>query len=762
MDSTTDSESSSTQDHIQTPLDSKSSDIVSGPATLKKLDATPTLESLQTDEQRRVLDIVADLRKCGLESVLSLPQLVVCGDQSSGKSSLLEALTEIPFPRNDNLCTRYATEIILRRAAVESLTIKVIPDSKRPVTEQATIRAFKAFITSFDELPAIMNQASALMGIDGASASGPRTGAFARDVLSVEIEGPARPQLTLVDLPGLIQTKTKGVSDADIDMVNEITDHYISQPRTICLAVVSATNDYANQGILTKVRKVDPDGERTLGVITKPDRLIPGSGLEQSFITLARNEDVFFKLGWHVIKNRSFEEADNSFLERNLSEDSFFRRSNFKTMPEEHLGIAALRDRLSSVLFSHVKQELPKLREDLQTALSDSKSQAGILGKPRTTASDCKDYMITLSLAFYDVCKAAVNGHYQGNYFTQNPDATFSVTSPASIRRLRAVVQVMNTTFSDTVRTKGHKYHINKSSSASKTEPTPPGTEDVDPYNPLRRNLPVALSKSEALDWVQNVVLRSRGPELLGNFNPLAIGELFWEQSARWKQLALDHIDNVSMVCGRFLDALLKDQSPKDMQPRVWSVMIQEVLATRKDASIRELDQIWDDLRHFPINYNHYYTDMVKKQQMERSKGSLSEAIKAATSHTRLPNCNSDHTTASVDVDLAFLKYSEDIDPDMNQGSCEDVLDCLLAIYKVQQKTFIANVTTQVIERHIVRDLEGIFCPVSVHLLSEAELLGLASEPMSTRTQRSFLEDRIKKLEGGHAILRSVLASSVL
>lgn len=623
------------------------------------------------------------MRKCGLESDLSLPQLVVCGDQSSGKSSLLEALTEIPFPRNDNLCTRYATEIILRRATVESLTIKVIPDSKRPASEQETIKAYKASITNFDQLPTIMNQASALMGIDGLSASGLKTSAFARDVLSVEIEGPARPQLTLVDLPGLIQTKTKGVSDADIDVVNEITDHYILQPRTICLAVVSATNDYANQGILTKVRKVDPDGERTLGVVTKPDRLIQGSGLEQSFIALARNEDVFFKLGWHVIKNRSFEEATNSFLERNLSEDSFFRRSNFKVLPKEHLGIAALRDRLSSVLFNHVKQELPKLREDLQTALSDSKSQADMLGKSRSTTGDCKDYMISLSLAFYDVCKAAVNGHYQGNYFTQNPDTVFSVTSPASIRRLRAVVQEMNTTFSDTVRTKGHKYHISKPSNTSKTEPTTLGTEDVALQSPSPIKLPVELSRSEALDWVKEVLVRSRGPELLGNFNPLVIGELFWEQSAKWQQLALDHIDNVSMICGRFLDALLKEKSPKDMQPRIWSSMICEVLNARKNASIHELGQMWEDLRHFPINYNHYYTDMVKKQQIERTKESLSKAIKTATSHAPMPQCSSNHTTASVDIDLAVLKFSENIDPDMKQVSCEEALDCLLAIYKV-------------------------------------------------------------------------------
>jgi hypothetical protein len=114
----------------------------SGPANRVRITKgdvdTGFLEELQTDEQRRIIDTVAQVRKCGLESVLSLPQLVVCGDQSAGKSSVLEALTEIPFPRNEDLCTRFATEIILRRAPNDSLTIKIIPDSQRPTDEQTT------------------------------------------------------------------------------------------------------------------------------------------------------------------------------------------------------------------------------------------------------------------------------------------------------------------------------------------------------------------------------------------------------------------------------------------------------------------------------------------------------------------------------------------------------------------------------------------------------------------------------------------------
>ncbi|OBT59999.1 hypothetical protein VE03_10544, partial [Pseudogymnoascus sp. 23342-1-I1] len=377
-------------------------DSLQAPDGSEELNITASLEDLQTDEQRRVLDTVAQVRKCGLDSILSLPQLVVCGDQSAGKSSVLEALTEIPFPRNDNLCTRYATEIDLRRGEVNTLTIKVIPDDTRPATEKEAIRAFHETITDFSQLPRVMDLATTAMGISNTDALDSQARAFARDVLSIQIEGPLRPQLTLVDIPGLIQTSTKGVSDADVDLVAEITDNYIQSPRTICLAVVAATNDAANQPILRKVRLVDPKGDRILGIITKPDRLPRGSGSESKFLELARNEDVFFKLGWHVLKNRSFEEANSSLEERNASEARYFRTSSFNTLAKENVGIDSLRARLSLLLFEHVKQELPKLRQDLEDALLEAQEELELLGARRSKATECKAYLARLSLDYYE------------------------------------------------------------------------------------------------------------------------------------------------------------------------------------------------------------------------------------------------------------------------------------------------------------------------------------------------------------------------
>lgn len=520
-----------------------------------QMSISPTLEELQTDEQRRVLDTVSQVRKCGLESVLSLPQIVVCGDQSAGKSSVLEALTEIPFPRNDNLCTRFATEICLRRDPIDSLTIRVIPDSDRPPKEREEIKKYSESISDFADLPKIMENAMKVMGISEGG------NAFARDTLNIEICGPSRPQLALVDIPGLIQTSTKGVSDEDVDLVAEITDHYIEQPRTICLAVISATHDAANQPILQKVRKFDPQGDRTLGVITKPDRLSAGSGSEVKFLELARNEDVFLKLGWHVIKNRKFEETKFSIEQRNLSEKTFFSTSNFKTLSNENVGIDALRVRLSYLLFEHVKNELPRLQNDLESALQDTQNELKTLGNPRSTALECRMYLTHLNMECYEICRAAIDGNYEHRHFTLDSDdaGAFADSKAATIplRRLRASVQLENSRFAETFEAKGHKYVFGPFDSSALIRRTQIPT-------------PRLLSKKDAMNWVGVKLKRARGTELIGNFNPQVIGELFWEQSEPWEKIARAHVEKISKSCDMFLADLLESMTTEELKRRVW------------------------------------------------------------------------------------------------------------------------------------------------------------------------------------------------
>jgi len=110
---------------------------------------------------------------------------------------------------------------------------------------------------------------------------------------------------TLVDLPGLIHATNKAQTETDKELILNLVKEYMKNPRTIILAVVSAKNDYANQIILDHCRKIDEQGRRTLGIITKPDFLREGTDNELTWIKLAQNKDIYLERGWHMLKNRS-------------------------------------------------------------------------------------------------------------------------------------------------------------------------------------------------------------------------------------------------------------------------------------------------------------------------------------------------------------------------------------------------------------------------------------------------------------------------
>lgn len=83
------------------------------------------VQSLDNEKRIRILGIIDKLRELGVSENVSLPQLVVVGDQSSGKSSLLEGLTGLSFPIDSDLCTRFATQIVLRRVPGNEAKVKV-------------------------------------------------------------------------------------------------------------------------------------------------------------------------------------------------------------------------------------------------------------------------------------------------------------------------------------------------------------------------------------------------------------------------------------------------------------------------------------------------------------------------------------------------------------------------------------------------------------------------------------------------------------
>ncbi|KAI9824015.1 MAG: hypothetical protein M1826_007548 [Phylliscum demangeonii] len=741
---------------------------------------TTSLEMLENADQRKLMDVVDQLRRTGLGDVLQLPQLVVCGDQSSGKSSVLEAITEIPFPRKENLCTRFATEIVLRRGIGISVSTKITPDKNRPMQEQERLQEFSKSIQGFEELPELIAEATTLMGLD--SVGGADAKAFAKDVLSIEICGPDCPHLTLVDLPGLIHAKNKLQSEQDIQFIRNLVNEYISNKRTIILAIISAKNDYANQIVLNDCRRVDPKGSRTLGIITKPDFLRAGSENENTWIDLLQNRDVYLELGWHMLKNREDDKLSATFEERNTSEQLFFSQGRYKEINQDLLGIRPLRTRLSRLLQVHLQRELPDLQAELQTKLREATDGLSRLGEKRSTVAEQKEYLMGVSMTIHEILKAAVQGNYEHPFFGPI-DREVAVDKPANISRLRAVIQHLNLAFAKKMRLQGHKYAIGNAIPVVDVEPEdsdgvskpPPvkeasisddqqNSESDEPFDeePSPTGFaPKRLSRAGALSWVLAVLQRTRGRELPGNFNPMLISQLFWEQSEPWEACALAHIDQVASVCDQFIHLVLQHSASSDVRSRLLTLKVEAALEESLSASREELRKIISDKRRHPITYNHYYTTTLQNNRRKKYGQSLMRISKTATVSVNEKTfmAGSGYTTKEyVDPQKLAQAVGKQIEQDMDRFSAAEALDSQIAYYKDELKYFVGAVTKQVIERHLIDPLPTkILSPLVIAGLTDDEVHWIAAEPTAIVQQRNFLETRKKILETGREVLQRAM-----
>lgn len=344
--------------------------------------ASNVLDGLCSKDQLDLLNSIDCLRSQGISHYVSLPQIIVCGDQSSGKSSVLEAISGVSFPIKSNLSTRFPTELVLRKTSHSSVNVSIVPHGSRSEAERHALSSFNESLEGFEGLPDLIENAKVAMGI---TTNGK---AFSKDLLRVEISGPTRPHLTIVDLPGLIHSETKQQSASDVELVQDVVQSYMRESRSIILAVVSAKNDYANQVVLKLARAADKEGNRTLGVITKPDMLIPDSESEAMYVSLAKNQDVEFRHGWHVLRNLDSELGKWSLAERDSKETEFFNSGIWQSLSPTILGIDKLRTRLSTVLLGQIAMELPSLILEIEAKSDASQSKLDKLGEPRATLNE--------------------------------------------------------------------------------------------------------------------------------------------------------------------------------------------------------------------------------------------------------------------------------------------------------------------------------------------------------------------------------------
>lgn len=186
---------------------------------------------------------------------------------------------------------------------------------------------------------------------------------FSEDILKIEINGPDQPALTVIDVPGIFRTATPGLTtESDISLVTSMVKSYMKDSRTIILAVIPCNVDIATQEILKLAKHADPNGSRTMGVLTKPD-LAPEIATQRNIIDLILGKRQDLKLGYCVVKNRGADDKNSTSKKRNEEERAFFSQDPWSAVVSTNrVGIPALQDRLRGLLMDITKKEFPAVK----------------------------------------------------------------------------------------------------------------------------------------------------------------------------------------------------------------------------------------------------------------------------------------------------------------------------------------------------------------------------------------------------------------
>ncbi|XP_057900867.1 interferon-induced GTP-binding protein Mx-like [Melospiza georgiana] len=347
--------------------------------------AERTLYNKYEEKIRPCIDLVDSLRALGIEKDLSLPAIAVIGDQSSGKSSVLEALSGVALPRGNGIVTRCPLELKLKRLPEGQAWQGKI--SYRNVTQE---------LQNASEVDRAIRQAQDVV-------AGPR-GAISPQLISLEVRSPDVPDLTLIDLPGIARVAV-GDQPKDIgDQIKKLLKRIIGCKETVNLVVVPCNVDIATTEALKMAQEVDPTGERTIGILTKPD--LVDKGTEEAIVKILQNRVIPLKKGYMIVKCRGQQDIHNKLtLAAAIQQEKHFfeNHTHFRAFMEGGKAtIPCLAEKLTDELVKHIIKTLPALESQIHDALykTSQELQRYKRGTPETESE--KLFYLTDLIKFFN------------------------------------------------------------------------------------------------------------------------------------------------------------------------------------------------------------------------------------------------------------------------------------------------------------------------------------------------------------------------
>jgi len=321
---------------------------------------------------------------------LDLPQIVVVGSQSSGKSSVLENVVGRDFlPRGSGIVTR--RPLILQLINIPSDGNE--PDFRAPPPQPSI--AGQHEWAEFSHLPSrkfydfqevkreIENETQRIAGSNKG---------INRQPINLKIYSPHVLSLTLVDLPGLTKVPI-GDQPGDIEkQTRNLISEYIAKPNSIVLAVSPANVDLVNSEALKLARQVDPTGRRTIGILTKLDLMDHGTNA----LDILSGRVYPLKLGFIGVVNRSQQDiqGSKSMGEALTSEREFFRMHPAYRNIAVRCGTQYLAKTLNQTLMTHIRERLPDIKARLNTLMGQTQQELASYGTDAFTGKEHRGSLI--------------------------------------------------------------------------------------------------------------------------------------------------------------------------------------------------------------------------------------------------------------------------------------------------------------------------------------------------------------------------------
>lgn len=505
--------------------------------------SSDVLDQLVIPELKVLQDCANKLSNCGVDTIADVPQIVVLGEQSSGKSSVLEAICHVQFTTDSPSYTQFATELILHPAEKVYVDVSIRFANKLKLPKSFHITGFRD-----GDLPRIINRAKEYMDFDDSESK-----KFSKDVLRVEIHAPSLNHLKLVDLPGLIFSPTESNSSDGTHITEKVVDGYIQQKNSVILAV-TRYGDLDGGLALARAKQVDPQGLRTIGIITKPDLMhLPSAGGEGSFLRNLKNQDAAIKLyyGWHVLRSTTL--GLTGLGQRDEAEKEFFEAKPWASVHGCHCGIKSLRKKLSHLLYTHVRDSLPVAIDHIERSMRERQEELQRLGKPRSTQEDKQLFLLTLASDFQRLARDAIDGRYGDSFFGGLDDEE---------RKLRAQVRNLNRTFDFVLKMQGSTWDIRPRKAPSGHSSGLDIIGGANQFNDFIMKhsyhfpFPHVFPRDKFKEELQKKAVTNQARGFLGSADNDLVIQLFKKQAEPWEKIAEFHINRITLITKVLVDAI--------------------------------------------------------------------------------------------------------------------------------------------------------------------------------------------------------------